>query len=202
MPVIFDIGNVLLRWAPERAVAHVFPDPDEGLAYLDRVGFWDWNYQQDGGRAFEAGLAVLEAMHPGQTAPLAAYRERFALTIEARIEGSWALAEALRDQGHRLFAITNFAAYLWPVALALHPRLGTLFEDVVVSGVEGLLKPGPEIFDLLLARNGLVAAECLFIDDSLANVEGARAVGMAAHHFTDVERLTLDLRARGLLQAD
>lgn len=201
MNVVFDIGNVLIRWAPERAVAHVFPDPAEGLAWLHRVGFFDWNYVQDGGRGFDAGLAVLEAAHPGASAVLGEYARRFGLTIEAPIEGSWVLLEALRAEGHRLFAITNFAAYTWPVALEMHPRLGTSFEDVVVSGREHLLKPGPEIYRLLCARNGLRAEDCLFIDDSPANVEGARAVGMAAHPFTTPAALGADLVARGLLPA-
>lgn len=201
MNVVFDVGNVLIRWAPERAVAHVFANPAEGLAWLHRVGFFDWNYVQDGGRGFEAGLAVLEAAHPGASAVLGAYVERFGLTIEAPIEGSWALLEALRAAGHRLFAITNFAAFTWPVALRLHPRLANSFEDVVVSGVEGLLKPGPEIYRLLCQRNGLRPEDCLFIDDSPANVAGAQAVGMAAHAFTTPALLGADLVERGLLPA-
>ncbi|MEZ5751368.1 MAG: HAD family phosphatase [Paracoccaceae bacterium] len=202
MNVIFDVGNVLIRWAPERAVAHVFPDPAEAMAYLHRVGFFDWNYQQDGGRSWEDGLATLEAAHPGQAVPLAAYRERFALTIDAPIDGSWALAERLVEAGHRLFAITNFAAYLWPVAVDLHPRLASIFDDVVVSGEVKMLKPGPGIFDCLLRRNALNPAQCLFIDDSPANVEGARAVGMMAHHFTTPEGLADALVSLGLLQGD
>ena len=201
MNIVFDVGNVLIRWAPERAVAHVVPDPAEGLAWLHRVGFFEWNYVQDGGRGFDEGLAVLEAAHPGAAGVLGSYVERFGLTIEAPIEGSWVLLEALRAEGHRLFAITNFAAYTWPVALALHPALATAFEDVVVSGHERLLKPEPEIYRLLCARNGLRPEECLFIDDSPANVAGAQAVGMAAHHFTTAAGLGADLLARGLLPA-
>jgi 2-haloacid dehalogenase len=199
MNLVFDVGNVLIRWAPERAVAHVFPDPAEGLAWLHSVGFFAWNVLQDGGRGFAEGLAVLEAAHPGSAAVLGAYPERFGLTIEEAIEGTWLLVDRLRARGHRLLAITNFAAYTWPVALQLHPRLASAFEDVVVSGHESLLKPEPAIYRLLLARNGLSAGECLFIDDSAANVAGARAVGMAAHHFTTPAALEQDLLARGLI---
>ena len=199
MNIIFDVGNVLIRWYPERAVAHLYPDPAEARAYLDRVGFFDWNYVQDGGRDLATGLAALEAAHPGQSAPLSAYARRFALTIPDAIEGTWAALDALDAAGHPLFAITNFAAYTWPVALDLHPRLGTRFRDVVVSGHERLLKPDAAIYRLLCARNGLDPAECLFIDDSAANVAGARAVGMQAHHFTDPDTLWADLRARGLV---
>lgn len=199
MNIVFDVGNVLIRWAPERAVAHVYPDPAEGLAWLHRVGFFAWNVVQDGGRGFAEGLAVIEAEHPGAAAVLAAYPERFGLTIEEAIEGTWDLVERLRSRGHRLLAITNFAAYTWPVALDLHPRLASAFEDVVVSGHEKLLKPEAAIYRLLLARNGLSADDCLFIDDSAANVAGARAVGMQAHHFITPAALEQDLLSRRLI---
>ena len=199
MNLVFDVGNVLIRWRPERAVTAHFPDPAQALAYLDAVGFYDWNYRQDGGRGFAEGLAALEAAHPGQTAPLADYPARFADTIREPIAGTWALIDRLSATGHRLFAITNFAAYTWPVALELHPRLGTCFEDSVVSGHAQVLKPDPAIYRLLLERNALDPGDCLFIDDSPANVAGARAVGMAAHHFTTSRGLAEALAQRGLL---
>ncbi|WP_127105441.1 HAD family hydrolase [Pararhodobacter zhoushanensis] len=199
MHVVFDVGNVLIRWRPERAVAHVYPDRDEALAYLEAVGFAEWNYTQDGGRSFAEGIAALEAAHPGQSGPLSSYVARFGETIAEPISGTWELLDRLKARGHRLFAITNFAAETWPVALQVHPRLGEVFEDVVVSGFEKLLKPEPAIFDCLLKRNGLQAQDCLFIDDSPANVTGAQAVGMAAHLFTTPEALEADLIASALL---
>lgn len=199
MHVVFDVGNVLIRWRPERAVAHAYPQADAALAYLASVEFYAWNLAQDGGRGFAEGLAVLEAAHPGKSAPLAEYATRFAETIREPITGTWDLLDRLGARGHRLFGITNFAAYTWPVALDLHPRLSTAFEDMVVSGHEGLLKPDAAIYRLLCVRNGLTPEDCLFIDDSAANVAGAQAVGMAAHRFTTPEGLEADLVARGLL---
>ncbi|MCB1396030.1 MAG: HAD family phosphatase [Rhodobacter sp.] len=196
---MFDIGNVLIRWRPERAVAHAFPDPVAARAYLDAVGFQAWNLAQDGGRSFAEGVAALEAAHPGCAGPLADYPERFADTIREAIAGSWDLLDRLAARGHRIFAITNFAAETWPRALKVHPRLGVVFEDVVISAHERLLKPDPAIYELLLERNGLAAAECLFIDDRAENVDGARRVGMAAHLFTAPEALEADLVARGFL---
>ncbi len=73
------------------------------------------------------------------------------------------------------------------------------FRAKVVSGQVKQLKPEPAIYRLLLDRNGLAAGDCVFIDDSIANVEGARAVGMDAIHFTGAEALSRELAARGLL---
>jgi len=58
------------------------------------------------------------------------------------------------------------------------------FDGRVVSADIRMLKPGPGIFRHLLDTYGLTAGECLFIDDTAANAEGAKAVGMNAFHFT------------------
>jgi len=197
--VVFDIGNVLIRWAPERAIAHHFPDPIQALAWYERVGFHDWNLEQDRGRTLAEALPVIDAAHPGAGAILADYAQTFVETIRQPIAGTWALAEALAERGVPLHAITNWSAELFPVARALHPRLDTLFGVTVVSGAERLIKPDPEIYRRLLDRTGLAAGDCLFIDDSPKNVAGAQAVGMQAHHFTDPAALRADLLARGLL---
>ena len=85
------------------------------------------------------------------------------------------------------------------MALDAYPRLGRVFRDVVVSGQAGLLKPEPAIYRLLLDRNGLDAGDCIFVDDSPANVEGARALGIDAIRFTGAGELLRALAARGVL---
>lgn len=197
--VIFDIGNVLIRWQPERAVARHFSDPEAALAWLDRVGFHAWNLEQDRGRSLAEALPVIAARHPEAGAILADYADTFVETIREPIAGTWALAERLAARGVALHAITNWSAELFPVARALYPRLDTLFGVTVVSGVEGLVKPDPAIYRRLLDRTGLAAADCLFVDDSAKNVAGAQAVGMAAHHFDGPEGLEAALRHAGLL---
>ncbi|HHS83210.1 MAG TPA: HAD family phosphatase, partial [Devosia sp.] len=72
------------------------------------------------------------------------------------------------------------------------------FDGVVVSGLEGFVKPDPRIFGTFCKRFGLRASDCVFIDDSELNVHGARAVGMQALHFTSSEKLRDDLIALGL----
>jgi 2-haloacid dehalogenase len=103
----------------------------------------------------------------------------------------------LHAAGVPLYAITNFSGEKFRETRARFPFLAR-FRDIIVSGDEGLLKPGPEIFRLLLDRHGLAAGDCLFIDDSWANVEGAETVGFKAHHFTSPEDLRRALARHGL----
>ena len=72
------------------------------------------------------------------------------------------------------------------------------FKYVAVSGRLRMVKPDPEIYLHLLQHCGLQAKNCLFIDDVIKNVDGARAVGLHAVQFTDPEEVTLKLRELGL----
>lgn len=195
---VFDVGEVLIRWDVAAAFRPDFPDDAAIAGWLEDVGFHDWNLAQDAGRPLAEAVAAAEAAHGEAAAPLRHYRARFADTIRQPIAGTWALLERLAARGP-VYAITNWSAELWPEALRLHPRLGQVFADVVVSGREGIIKPDPAIYRLLLDRNGLAAGDCLFIDDRAANIAGAKAVGMDGVLFTTPEALEAELRARAML---
>lgn len=195
--VVFDIGNVLIRWDPVLAFLPDLPDRAAVLAFLARTDFAARNLRADGGARF-ADLAA-EIEDPADRALFAGYVGRYALSVPEAIEGSWDLLAGLAGRGLQIHAITNWSAETWPVGVAAHPRLGTAFGTVVVSGQEGLLKPDPRIFAILCARSGLAAQDCLFIDDSARNVQGACDFGMAAVQFTTPEALARDLTERGLM---
>ncbi|MEM8980807.1 MAG: HAD family phosphatase [Pseudomonadota bacterium] len=199
MNIVFDIGNVLVKWNIYRAFDHVIDDMVEIDKLLERTGFNAWNLEQDRGRSIEGAFAALEAKSPEDVIYFKDYFERFKLTVAEPIQGTWDILHALKARDSRLFAITNWGAVTWPDALELYPELGTIFEDVVVSGHEKLIKPDPAIFQVLIDRNGLNPEDCFFIDDSPQNVAAARALGWQAHLFQHPVALKDDLTARGLL---
>lgn len=197
--VVFDIGNVLIRWDPRAAFRHAFGSDAEIDAVLEEVGFFEWNYANDRGRGRAEAVAAIAARWPGRAAVMDGFFDRFHLTIRERIEGSWEVLQAVRDAGAQPWALTNWGPETWPDALRLHPDLREVFAGIVVSGHEGVVKPERAIFDLLCARAGVVPDACFFIDDSAANVAGARAAGWQAHHFVGPEGLRADLSERGLI---
>lgn len=111
---------------------------------------------------------------------------RFLDSIGAPIPGMHDLVAELDGRGVPLFAITNFSHEFWPPFRAREAALFDRFRDIVVSGEEKLVKPDAAIYRLALARFGLAPGDAVFIDDSAANVAGARALGIEAIHFTDV----------------
>jgi 2-haloacid dehalogenase len=194
--LVFDIGNVLIDWDPRHLYRRIFDDPDEMEQFLAGVCTPAWNIEQDRGRPFAVGEDELIARFPHYALPIRAYFARWIEMVPGAIAGSAALLERARRAGIPDYAITNFSRETFPLAQARYPFL-TGFKGIVVSGEEGLIKPDPAIFTLFLERYGLAAEACLFIDDSAANVASARAIGMAAIHFSDPDQLEKGLRDHG-----
>ncbi len=195
--VVFDLGKVLIDWYPVLAFEEYFADSDAALAWMAHIDFAGWNLAQDGGRSFADGLAAAEAAHGEKARPLTSYIQNFPRTIRQPIAGTWAIVESLHRAGTPIYALTNWGAETWPAALAEYPAL-SLFRDIVVSGHEGMRKPHLPIYQLLLQRNGLHAADTVFIDDVQANVDGAIAAGMQAIRFVDAQDLRQRLAGFGL----
>ena len=194
---VFDIGGVLLDWNPRYLYRTLFDDEAEMEAFLATVCSPEWNRRMDGGMTLAEGVGELLPRFPDQAEMIRAYRDRWIEMIPAALDDTVSILEELREAGHRLFAITNFAAETFDLTRRQWPFLAH-FEDIVVSGEIRALKPGPDIYRTLLERNGLTAGDCLFIDDVQENVDGAIAVGMHAVRFTDAETLRSDLRDHGL----
>lgn len=195
--VVFDVGNVLIRWDPRFLYRKLFAEEAAMERFLAEVCTEAWNLEQDRGRSWAEAVAERVALFPGQAALIRAYAERWQEMVPGPVEGTPELLAGLHAAGVPLYAITNFSAEKYAETRARFPFLG-LFRDVVVSAHERLVKPDPEIYRVLLARNRLEAGRCLFIDDSERNVRGAEAVGMRAHHFRDAAGLARALAALGL----
>lgn len=195
--VVFDIGNVLIRWDPDRLYARLFPDAAERRWFLSEICSPDWNLEMDRGLPFAEGIAARVARHPEWAREIRAWDECWHEMVPGAIEGSVAILEHLRKKGVPTFSITNFSAEKYAECLERFPFLGG-FRDTVVSAHERLVKPDPAIYRVLVERNRLDPATCLFVDDVPENVLGARAVGMKAVQFTSPERFAADLLAHGV----
>jgi epoxide hydrolase-like predicted phosphatase len=191
--VVFDIGNVLLHWDPRLLYRKLFKDEATVEWFLQEVCSPSFNLELDSGRPFSEALADLTGRFPKYAAEIRAYDERWLETTQGLIADSVEILETLRRNGIRNYAITNFSADKFSVVRSLFPTLDA-FDGIVVSGEERVAKPDPRIYRLLLDRYGLAPADCIFIDDSLKNVDGARAVGMHAHRFESAGDLRCELR--------
>jgi 2-haloacid dehalogenase len=197
--VVFDVGNVLYGWDPEAFLARQIPEDEARLRFIEETDLWGWHDTLDGGRAFGEAAAELSEKFPDYAVYISAWGERFGETISDPVPGVHAIVGELDAGGVPLYAITNFSADFWKPFRAKEEAFFRRFRDIVVSGEEKLLKPDPAIYYLALDRFGLKPEEALFVDDRQINVEGASAVGLRTHLFTDAEDLRRRLEAEGLL---
>lgn len=195
--IVFDVGNVLLRWDPRFLFRKVFGEDEARMEwFLANVFTPAHNLECDRGRGFADTVAELCARFPDFARAIRAFDERWSEMVPGEITGTVELLRDVRARRIPDYAITNFSREKFPVARARFPFLDG-FRLAIVSGDEGLVKPDAAIYELFLRRAGLSADACVFVDDSLANVEGARAVGMHAIHFRDPVALRAELRALG-----
>jgi len=197
--IVFDVGNVLYGWDPDSFLVRQIADDEARLRFVEDADVYGWHESLDGGRPYAEAAAEFTEKFPEYAQVIAAWSDRFGETITGPVPGTHELVAELDAAGVPLFAITNFSADFWPPFHAKEAAFFARFRDIVVSGQVKLLKPDPAIYYLALDRFRLRPADALFIDDRQINVEGALAVGMQAHLFTDAADLRARLVAEGLL---
>lgn len=192
--IIFDYGNVLLEWNPRFIYDRYFPDDPEGMEhFFKEVNFAEWNMQQDKGRPFKEGVAVLSREFPHYSHLIQAYHDLWIDSVGGAIAGTVDILKQLKKAGYPVYGLSNWSAETFPHMRERHDFFD-LFNDMVISGEVGHVKPEPQIFQILLDKIGKPAEECLFIDDSLANIQQAQELGFATILFQSPQQLESSLR--------
>ena len=197
--VIFDLGGVLIDWNPEYVFREIFEDEAEMRWFFDEVCTHEWNIRQDAGHSLAEATEQKAREFPEYEDAIRAFYGRWEEMLGGPISDSVSILEQVHSQGrHRLYALTNWSHETFPVARQHYDFL-QLFEGIVVSGEERLIKPDPRIYHTLLKRYAVVPETAVFIDDNAHNVEAAQGVGLNAIHFQGAEMLGDRLREMGVL---
>jgi 2-haloacid dehalogenase len=196
--VVFDLGGVLIEWDPRHLYRKLFDAPDEMESFLAEVTTAEWNAQQDAGRPWSEAVETLVAEHPGRRELIEAFYLRWPEMLAGEIPETVDVLAELRAAGIRLVALSNWSAEMFPVAQARFDFL-SWFEGIVISGEVAVNKPDRRIFAHLVEQFEIEPAATLFIDDSPANIDAARALGFRAIQFTDAAELRRELVRLGLL---
>ncbi|MPV38190.1 HAD-IA family hydrolase [Georgenia subflava] len=198
LTLVLDLGQVVVGWDPYGALADRLTRA-EWQEFSDAIDFPAINLEMDRGLTHAEAVARVSAAHPerpGHAQILARYCENFAASLTGPMPGTAEIIDELAAADVRLLGLTNWSAETFRHAAPAAPAI-QLLDDVVVSGVEGYVKPDPEIFRILLDRHALKAESTVFVDDSPANVSGASDAGLTALQFTDARRLRADLHDLG-----
>jgi len=196
--VVFDVGNVIVRWDPRTLYSKIFPDEGQRDRFLANICTMAWHARHDAGVPFAENRAPLIERFPEHEAAILAWGDRFFEMFSGPIPETEAAIEAMAARGVTMVGLTNMSADTAAQTFAMSPAFARL-SDIVVSGAVGLIKPDPRIFALAAERAGLAPGELLFVDDSRRNVEAAADLGFETHLFDDPATLRPALAARGLL---
>lgn len=195
--VVFDLGNVLVRWDRRFLFEKLIDDPVELDHFLDEILTLEVNADLDRGEPLADVTSALADRFPDSRELIEAFRDRWPETLGEILAGSVAILEELRAQPLSLIALSNWGRDTFAMS---EPHLPFLrhFDALVISGREGVVKPDAAIFELLCRRHDVEPTTAVFIDDSAANIAAAAALGFRTVHFTDPDQCRSSLIDLGL----
>lgn len=186
--IIFDFGNVLVQWHPELVYGDYFGNEAKAWWFLRHVADMDWRQRIDAGESVDGCIREKQAQYPEYAEAVELYRSRWREMLTDEVPGMREVILELRTMNYEIYGLTNWSMETFPEA---RERFGILqmIDRYVVSGAEGLVKPDPRLFQVLLDRYQLKAEECLFIDDNPDNVAAAKGMGMQGIVFNGAKDL-------------
>lgn len=193
--VVFDIGNVLVKWSPYEVLEQLFPQKGAKELYQQMRPIWiDLNLGKLTEQEAILGYQDLLNVPEKQLADLM----QLLKTSQTSLPGSLELLKKLHAGNVPLYSITDNVKEIMEYH-RLNSNFLHYFSGIAVSAEIGILKPNEKIYRYLLEQYKLDPAESVFIDDLMTNVEGARAVGMHAFQFISAESCESELIGFGIL---
>lgn len=196
--IVFDMGNVIIRFDPELFMVRLgLAEEDRRLLKRELFVSLEWSRMDRGSLTDEEAAEIVcrrvpERLHDA-VRRLVGMWDRPILPVE----GMYELVEELRGMGYGIYLLSNasFRQHdYWPRVPA-----SKFFDGTLISADVKLVKPQPEIYRLLCDKFSLVPEECVFIDDSTSNAEGAYFCGINALVFHgDVHEMRLKLKELGV----
>jgi len=198
--VVFDIGNVLIEWQPERYYDRVI-GKDRRCAMFDAVDLHGMNDRVDRGENFQDVIYTAAEADPTWRVEIRMWHDNWPDMATPEIPHTVRLLRALRAKHLPVFALSNFGIETFALAQTVYPFLDE-FDRRYISGHMGVTKPDPRIYEMLEEDCGVAPNALLFTDDRIDNIEAAVARGWQTHHFLNPAGFAEQLIAQGLLTQD
>jgi 2-haloacid dehalogenase len=195
--VVFDIGNVLIEWNPDRLFDAIL-GPERRKALFSEVDLAGMNDAIDMGAPFKETIYGVADQNPDWRDEIRLWHDRWIEMASPAIDHTVRLQRALRAKGVPVHALTNFGVDSFYLAERHYPFFAE-FDQRFVSGLLEVMKPDPKIYEIVEAETGLAPETMLFTDDRADNIAAAQARGWQVHRFDGSEGLAARLVAEGLL---
>lgn len=198
--VVFDIGNVLVEWHPERTFDALIGE-ERRRALFANVDLETMNKRVDLGEEIADVVAETAGKHPEYHDEILLWHTRWVDMVAPVIPESIAMLRALRTNGVPVFALSNFGTSTLDLADTIYPAL-TEFDQRFISGHLRVMKPDPAIYEVVERETGLDPTTLLFTDDKAENTQAASKRGWQTHLFEGPGGLLDRLVSEGLLRRE
>jgi len=191
--VVFDFGGVLIDWDRRYLYRKVFEKEAEMKFFLENVCSLSWNNLQDEGIPFTVTIPELQMKYPEYYDQIAIYETRWAEMVGGPITGTVEILKEIQAKNIPAYGLTNWGADTFPIVYNQFEFLRKL-DGIVVSGDEKVVKPFPEIYNILIKRYNIDPESCIFIDDNYQNIQSAKEIGFKTIQFDTPENLRQHLK--------
>lgn len=198
--VIFDIGNVLIEWQPERYYDRVI-GPERRKEMFAELDLHAMNDVIDRGGHFTKTIYDFADASPEWRTEIRMWHDNWIELASPAIDHSVRLLRALRTKGVPVFALTNFGIQNFPYAQDHYPFLKE-FDRRYISGHMGVIKPAAQIYQMVEEDCGLAPETLLFTDDRIDNINAAAQRHWQVHLFETAQGWANRLVAEGLLSRE
>lgn len=197
--VVFDIGNVLIEWKPERFYDATIGE-DRRRAMFSTVDLHGMNDLVDRGGDFTDTIYDWAEKYPDWRDEIRMWHDNWLELATPQIPHSVRLMRALRARGVPCFILSNIGVRTWEIAVEEYPFLAE-FDHAYVSGQMRMAKPDADIYAAVEQHCGIAPGQLIFADDRQDNIDTAAARGWQTHLFTGPQGWADRLVAEGLLSA-
>lgn len=192
MKFLFDLGGVFFDWDPNHFFKNVFDD-EERKYFLAEVCNDQWNFQQDAGRSIAEAESELIPKFPHYENEIKMYYKNHRKMIRGIFEESIEVLRQLKDKNYKCYVLSNWSAETFEGIPIDYPFM-QLFDGLLISGEDKLIKPDQAIYELAKKRFNLDPEETVFIDDKLENIEAAQKMNFKTIHLINPKNIEMEIK--------
>jgi 2-haloacid dehalogenase len=193
--IIFDLGGVLIDWNPAYVFNETyFKTPEQRNYFFEKICTSDWNENQDAGYPIAKATEEKLAEFPEWEKPIKDFYGRWEEMLGGPIQETVEIFRELKQNpGLKIYALTNWSAETFPVALDRFEFLHW-FDGRLVSGEEKTRKPFPDFYQKLFDKFSINPSSAILIDDNLRNLNAGELMGVKGIHFKNARQLRKELK--------
>ena len=192
MKFLFDLGGVFFDWSPEHFYKNIFSSEREMKYFLNNVCNDEWNIRQDAGYPIIKAEKNLIKKFPKYEKFIKLYYLNHRSMIKKVFQESVEILDFLKSKNYLCFVLSNWSAETFVGMRDEFPFLN-LFDGLLISGEDKLIKPSKEIYELAISRFDLIPEETIFIDDKLENIQMAKKLSMKTIHLVSPKEIKKEI---------